>query len=133
MDKKNHYFSFAEQEILTATKKVAPSVANDLKSAASEDVRMDSVNYINGDSSMQQGQVRSIGARQNPFAPSGTSAAPAASSTNPLMPTIYNNEPISQDNNVWKSGKTDTLILFAVAILVLLVFIVSYSVFNFMN
>lgn len=132
MDKKNHYFSFAEQEILTATKKVAPSVANDLKSAASEDVRMDSVNYINGDSSMQQGQVRSIGARQNPFAPSETSAAPAAS-TDPLMPTIYNNEPISQDNNVWKSGKTDTLILFAVAILVLLVFIVSYSVFNFMN
>ena len=133
--KKDKYFGFAEDEILKNTKKAAPLVADSFKKVATEDVRQDSVNYI--ENGAANGQARSIGERTNPFggsiSNSGNDLRAASYDTNSFNQGSSSGMYDGSDNSMWKSGTTDTLILFATVLLVLLVFVVSYTVFNFLN
>ncbi len=126
MDKRKDHFSVAEQVILEGTKKVAPAVAQTMPQNTS--VIDDSIKTI--ESGASQGQTRVL-ARENPFSSSSStsSSTPVTDVTN--KPQVFNAS--SDQESMWKSGTTDTLILFATVALVLLVFIVSYTVFYFWN
>ena len=127
MDKRKDHFSVAEQVLLDGTKKIAPEVAKTMPQNTS--VIDDSIKTI--ESGASQGQARTL-ARENPFATPSTSSVSSTVSDVTNKPQVFNG-PSEQDSSVWKSGTTDTLILFATVALVLLVFIVSYTVFNFWN
>jgi hypothetical protein len=124
MGRRKDHFSVAEQVLLEGTKKVAADVAKTMPQNTS--VIDDSIKTI--ESGASQGQTRTL-ARENPFSTPSTSSSSAVSdSEHKVFNGLSDLEP-----SVWKSGTTDTLILFATVALVLLVFIVSYTVFSFWN
>lgn len=112
------------------------SVVNNSIDFLSNDAPVGTMNYdVNNDSNQGLGQeqtkhrvlTRSIGGL-SPYA----STTPSSTSDVQTSTTKNNYNDISDDNpNNWRSGYTETLILFATGVLVLLVFVVSYLMLNY--
>lgn len=131
-----------ENDILSNIPESVAVIKNELSPLLEEKIKAESVvnNSLDqidtqgmNDSSLtkEKVKVRAIGARtMNPIMPTKTvSKSDDQSTYNPAIGSTSSFEDV--DSSLWRSGYSGALILVGTAILVLLVFMVSFVVFNY--